>query len=530
MQTMHQAQWLNQRPEQRELFFEMKEARGVSRRDFLRLAGLAGIATGAGALLPRQAFAKDPSGGKSGGSPDTVAIIGCGISGLTAAYRLHLAGIPCEIFEVSERTGGRMFTHYDFNKDGMFCELGGELVDSDHADLIALAGELGVEIQELKADDKGVDLYFFNGKHYTDEQLIPLFQPLAKKIEAVQDEIYDKEDLIVEKAVKYDKMSLAQYFDSVSDGVEKWVIEMLKVAYIIENGRELDEQSALNFVTYIDPKTTDGFKLFGESDESKRIKGGSSALANAVLKAIEGKVKIHKGWRLAKIADSKSNIGLTFATSGGSKAVNFGRVICSIPFTMLRQVEGVKTLGLSPEKTESIEKLGYGTNVKVMLGFTDRWWRNPAAKLPELSNGSIFTDLPFQCTWETSRGQEGTSGILTNYLGGNAGKQITGDRFDKITDELNRVFPGIRDKFDGKRAMMNWPEYRYVKGSYTCPLVGQYTTLLDAAGTTELDGRLLFAGEHTSADFSGFMNGGIESGNKAAAALVSPQAAEVKAE
>ena len=77
-----------------------------------------------------------------------------------------------------------MFTKYDFNKEGMFCELGGELVDSNHSDLMALAGELGVGIQELKGEDKGTDLYFFGGKLYADEQLIPLFQPLAKKLAA----------------------------------------------------------------------------------------------------------------------------------------------------------------------------------------------------------------------------------------------------------------------------------------------------------------------------------------------------------
>ena len=112
-----------------------------------------------------------------------------------------------------------------------------------------------------------------------------------------------------------------------------------------------------------------------------------------------------------------------------------------------------------------------------MYGFTERWWRNPAVKLPAASNGSVFTDLPLQCTWETSRGQTGESGILTNFLGGSAAKNFTTERFDKFKEELNRVFPGIGDKFDGKRAMMNWPEYKFTRGSYTCPLVGQYTTL-----------------------------------------------------
>ena len=55
-----------------------------------------------------------------------------------------------------------MFTQYDFYK-GMFCELGGEFVDTNHEDLQTLANELGVEMQKLAADGDGEDLYFFKG-------------------------------------------------------------------------------------------------------------------------------------------------------------------------------------------------------------------------------------------------------------------------------------------------------------------------------------------------------------------------------
>jgi monoamine oxidase len=59
-----------------------------------------------------------------------------------------------------------------------------------------------------------------------------------------------------------------------------------------------------------------------------------------------------------------------------------------------------------------------------------------------------------------------------------------------------------------------------MKGSYSSPLVGQYTWVYGAAATPELDGRLIFAGEHTSAESPGFMNGGVESGNRAVKELL----------
>jgi monoamine oxidase len=524
---VRQAHWVNHHPDHREFFFEAREASRVSRRDFVRLLGAAGLFAAGGGLgsqFVRAAEISKPGANQS----DPVAILGAGAAGLTAAYRLLQAGIPCEIFEASERTGGRMLTKTDFNKDGMFCELGGELVDSDHNDLMDLARELGIEIQELKGKDAGADLYFFGGKHYTDKELIPLFEPFAKKLAADSADIYDDDEEFTAKARKLDQISLAAYLADAGKGVEKWVIEMLRVAYTIEYGREAAEQSSLNLITLLKPDTGNGFHIFGDSDESKRIGGGSSSLPNALVKAIEGKVRINKGHRLARIAEKSSGLILDFATGAGTKSVKFSRAICALPFTMLREIEGVRALPLSREKQKAIAELGYGHNSKVMHGFSERWWRNPAAGLPASSNGSTLSDLPLQCTWETSRGQTGESGILTNFLGRSGAKELEPARLEKFREELNRLFPGISEKFDGKRIVMSWPDYKFTRGSYTCPLVGQFTSLLDETAEPELGGRLIFAGEHTSGELSGFMNGAVQSGNRAAREIIEPNKSELR--
>ena len=72
------------------------------------------------------------------------------------------------------------------------------------------------------------------------------------------------------------------------------------------------------------------------------------------------------------------------------------------------------------------------------------------------------------------------------------------------------------DQYDGRYLMMAWPKMPFVKGSYSAPLRGQYTTLFGAAGEPELGGRLIFAGEHCSIFNQGFMNGAVETGNLAA--------------
>ena len=65
-----------------------------------------------------------------------------------------------------------------------------------------------------------------------------------------------------------------------------------------------------------------------------------------------------------------------------------------------------------------------------------------------------------------------------------------------------------------------WATYPYTLGGYASAKPGQYTTMLEVAGEPALDGRLQFAGEHTSSDFLGYMNGGVVSGNRVATALI----------
>ena len=75
-----------------------------------------------------------------------------------------------------------------------------------------------------------------------------------------------------------------------------------------------------------------------------------------------------------------------------------------------------------------------------------------------------------------------------------------------------------------------WATYPFTLGSYASAKVGQYTTMLEVAGEPALGGRLQFAGEHTSSDFLGYMNGGVQSGNRAAAALIkTPGTAQINA-
>ncbi len=95
-----------------------------------------------------------------------VLVVGAGIAGLTAAYRLRQAGVPVDIIEARNRVGGRMRSLANAAGSGVTVELGGEFIDTDHTKLRSLAQELGLETADLLATDEGLvpETWYFQGR------------------------------------------------------------------------------------------------------------------------------------------------------------------------------------------------------------------------------------------------------------------------------------------------------------------------------------------------------------------------------
>ena len=456
-----------------------------------------------------------------------IAIVGGGVAGLTAAYRLHQAGGTPIVFEASNRWGGRMFTVYNFYK-GMFCELGGELVDSNHDDLRELLHEFGLERQKLAGENEGQDLYFFNGVFRTLKEIVDpdkqsgAFAPIAKRIRTDANKLTDDHGHWTDYARKLDNKSLKHYLEQFRGKTEGWVIDLLDVAYVGECGLETEDLSSLNLVNFIGTDLSKSFQIFGESDEAWRIKGGSSKLIDALVETLKkNKIEMKLGYVLTELDKKNEQIVMSFDAPGGAQQATFDAVILALPFTCLRTVK-LDGLHLSQEKLKCIRELGMGQNAKIMVGTASRVWRTSASDLPAPSNGSICSDLAFQDFWETSRAQQlGEAGILTNFLGGNAALTDAKSALDAFRAGLAKMSPKMAASVDPAAVTsFFWSNYRYTLGSYTAAKVGQYTTMLEEAGKPALDGRLQFAGEHTAKRFIGYMNGGVQSGNRAAKELI----------
>src|SRR6202789_1388563 len=115
-----------------------------------------------------------------------VGIVGAGLAGLTAAYRLQQHGIPSVLFEGDTRLGGRCFSDRVSFENGQVGEHGGEVIDSGHAQIRSLAKELGLPLDDVVgAQPAGsTSFYDFGGSRYTIAEATKDFQPLFPLIKS----------------------------------------------------------------------------------------------------------------------------------------------------------------------------------------------------------------------------------------------------------------------------------------------------------------------------------------------------------
>lgn len=452
-------------------------------------------------LLPRPA---------RGATAPRIVIVGAGCAGLTCAYRLQQRRVQAQVIEAGTRVGGRMFSLRDTFPDEQVVELGGELIDSGHHSIRRLARELGLTLVDLRKGAEHLhEVFYFDNRQVPLPEIVASFRPVAQHI------LKDLATLKGEGPVTYRSTRRAHALDqmSITEWCEKREVAgvlraILEHAYCGEFGLETDEQSALNLLQMIG--TTPTFAMFGESDERFHIAEGNDSIPLKLAERLTQPVELET--RLEAIRQQRNGTyALTVNQRGTVRDMAADKVVLTLPFTLLRQVD-LSGVELPDVKRLAIRTIGYGTNAKLMTGFTSRVWHETKG------NGSTLTDLPYHVSWDTSRGRQGTLGVLTNFTGGKRGLALgegtPEERAAHFVSSLDTIFPRAAATHTKQSVRFHWPSSPLALGSYACYKPGQYTTI--AGAEREAIGGLHFAGEHTSLDSQGFMNGASESGERVA--------------
>ena len=490
--------------------------RVVSRRQFTRDIGKL---VAAGALIPTR-----KTGGVISSDSASIGIVGAGLAGLACADTLRSKGINAVLYEANTRTGGRCFSLRDLFP-GQVAERGGEFIDNLHKTMLGYARRFNLAKEDVNKPPGEVS-YFFNGQHFPESVVVDEYREFVAAMHidlrslsgAVTADMHTPND------TRIDNISLLEYLEGNNGAglvaapvIKKAVIE----TYEAEFGLAADEQSCLNFLLFIHADKRSKFTPFGVfSDERWHLVGGNDKIVENLANIFEAQIQLEM--RLVKVRlTSSGRIELTFRRGATTLTRVHDAVVLSIPFTVLREVELDSSLGIPPEKATAINLLGYGTNAKMMIGFSSRPW------VALGSNGASYSDLPHhQTTWETSPTRStANSAVLTDYSSAERGANLRPARvqtevFSFLTD-LDRVYPGAfaaATRSNGKFVahLEHWPSNPFSKGSYTCYRTGQFTTIAGNEGKPV--GNLHFAGEHANSfyEFQGFMEGAALSGIQAA--------------
>ncbi|NEN25774.1 NAD(P)-binding protein [Cryomorpha ignava] len=448
-----------------------------TRRTFLKQTAIAtaGLAIGLpalGNLLPN--------------SKTKVIIIGAGFAGLAAAYRLHLENVDFIILESRNRIGGRVFSNKITND--LVIEFGGEWVGNSHFRIQELCREFELELQNNQFDThliyKGE--YSPSGKWDYSEKWNAKFQEIIKNYPSLTDA---------------DKIQL--------DKTDWW-------RYLVQNGcngRDLDIRELMDSTDFGESiRHVSAFSALSEYAESSeknemdlKIKGGNGMLAEKLADKIS-KDKILLQHSVTRIEQGDK----VKVLCANGQVLESDNIICTIPTFAINKIDWQPALPL--EKMQALNELQYARINKHAMVFDKRFWGDESFDM-------VTDELPHYF-YHATKNQKSPAGVLMSYSIGDKAAVIANQNNERnaqmAIQTLEPHFGKVQNLLT-KQANYYWGNDDISKGAYAIYGKGQWFRIRPILQEPFLHTH--FAGEHL-ADWQGFMEGAINTGEDAAAAVI----------
>ncbi len=493
----------------------------TSRRELL--AGAAGVAaTALVGASPALGFARSLTRTQA----PRIAIVGAGLAGIRCAHVLWNATpaspIASTIFEANpERAGGRCWTLRDYFEAGLITEHGGEFINSNQLAVRHLAKALGLEEEDVNGGNlpSGEEVYLIDGAPYTNKEALADWESVGFR--TLHHALH--ESTTKAGASLLDSLSVTEWLEGTEIGTTSRFGKLMLACTVAEQGGDPEEQSALLLIEEFGVKGAHRLTT-GEGNERFHIVGGNDQLVTRMLDELPPEA-VQFGHQLISLrANADGSYRLVFDVAGSTRKVTADIVVLALPFTMLREVE-LSRSGLSATKRQVIETFGMGTNAKIHIELDHETW-------PALGySGDILTEWEgLCCGWDDSvpLGPDASPALYLGYPGGRVGGSVlTGVAHGPAPEQdvnwmlaqLDQVFTGTSAAFTGRAYEDHWVEDPWTHGAYSFWKVGQATTYAELAA--EPEGSILFAGEHTSRENEGYLDGAVETGERAAHEIIS---------
>jgi monoamine oxidase len=424
-------------------------------------------------------------------------IVGAGLAGLTAAVGLQDRGARVTVIEAQPRVGGRVLTMRKAFGEGQHAEAGGDFIDEEQLEIRGMARQYGLELRRILR--RG---FSFVRHAHRNRLCVPgerawskLSRTLAPWVRAYR-LAGGRWDSAV--AQVFGGQSVARWLDEVDADAElRAIVRSLR-------GFFLADPEELALVVLVEQLAADA----PGQQPMYRIEGGNDRLPDAMA------ADLGEALRLSTVARAvrhdHTSVRLIIETSRGESAcLKADYLIFAIPASTLRAIQIRPPL--PAQQAEAIAGLRYGRVTKALLQFDRRFWR--CRGCPR----AFGTDAPIGAVWEANEEQPGKAGILTLMAGAQASedcqKLVAQQGVEGLVRSLGWLGAEAGSLMHDR--LITWEDDPWAQGGYAYFHAGYDPSMRPWLARPYR--RLLFAGEHTSIQWQGYMNGAVESGLRAAA-------------
>jgi monoamine oxidase len=425
-----------------------------------------------------------------------VIVVGAGLAGLTAAVELTRLRASVQIVEARDRVGGRVWTRPGADGESSV-EAGAEFVDHDHAQLRRLIGQCGLDLARVLRQGFGLALSIgarveVHGSHQVEWRTLALkLAPVARAYRKAG----GSWDSVVGAALA--ARSVHAVLTAAGATRRTQALAQAMRGYYLAEPQELSSVVLLDEI--VQGRNPGRTRLY-------RIKGGAGRLTEALASSLSDAVLLRHV--VGRVSQTGTKVTCAVATpSGRLAALEADAVIVTVPAPLVRSIEFDP--GLTTAQTCAYETLTAGPVTKVSLRFATPWWRRP------LRPRAFGTNLPIGAVWEGAEEQPDVA-MLTFLAGGDASARlkarVAADGAAGVMTDLRWL--GTPDPPRLAAPAVSWEQDPWARGGYAVFGPGFDPRLRPMLGASH--GRVIFAGEHTSERWQGFMNGAVESGLRAA--------------
>jgi monoamine oxidase len=441
-----------------------------------------------------------------------VVIVGAGLAGLTAARAVQRRGSTAVVLEARDRVGGRTLNEpIGEGHPGKVVEVGGQWIGPGQDRIAALAREMNVET--FPTHSTGQNVIEFGGKltHY--RGTIPRIGPhvLADvgqaqfKIDRLAKTIPLDAPWRAPKARKLDSQTFETWLRR--NVYTKGGRALLELSIQAVWAAEPADISLLHVLYYT--HSAGGFDLLLDTDggaQQDRFVGGSQLISIRIAEAL-GYGVVQLGHPVTKIDYGDSRVHVT----AGTGLTATGKVvIVALPPTLTSRI--AYDPPLPGHRDQLTQRMPQGSVIKCMAIYDEPFWRSDG-----LSGMATSDTGPAKIVFDNSP-PDGSPGVLLGFLEGERARVIgrlrAEDRREQILAGLTRLFGPKASKPAGF-VERSWAEEEWTRGCYGCYMPpGAWTSFGDAL--REPIGPIHWAGAETATVWNGYMDGAVQSGERAA--------------